>query len=583
MHRACGGNRAVPAKGPGKTFVKRAEKELMTTSPHLSLETFIEESDEPLWLWEVPSDRLYLSMGAKRRLGLSRADAPARMDDYLTHLPPAEQDAVRHALEESLSSREQHFSLLHFFDRMQVLEHAGVLRRGEDGRPTHVLGNMEIAEKGKELVPVAGYMAAFLPEGSIRFDRNCAILLGRERPAPFSAPLEESLELVHANERERLAELKLVCAPGSSRDQFEDILLFHREDGACTRLKVSISVLKRDHEGRAALLAGNLQPAVCGATGSGSLLTLAVHSTGDGLWDWDATNDTVYYSPQYLSMLGYTEDTFPATLETWARKIHPDDYARTFPIQQAIVESPRNGNSFEVTYRLKKADGTWAWILGRGHVTHRDENGRATRLIGMHTDISTAQLGREKLEDMVRRDILTGLCSRAFLEMRLEELNARPVWPLSIISCDVNGLKLINDHLGHAAGDEVLVQGATLLRRSMRLSDCVARMGGDEFVALLPGCSAAQARRIAGDIVYGLEACNSDESRIPVLLSLGMATSENGDVPPGELIKRADRAMLEQKAKSRAASHRHIKDWIEQRHHIAVSLEDIRYAGPCSG
>ncbi len=59
-----------------------------------------------------------------------------------------------------------------------------------------------------------------------------------------------------------------------------------------------------------------------------------------------------------------------------------------------------------------------------------------------------------------------------------------------------------------------------------------------------------------------------------------MATSENGDVPPGELIKRADRAMLEQKAKSRAASHRHIKDWIEQRHHIAVSLEDIRYAGP---
>ena len=71
---------------------------------------------------------------------------------------------------------------------------------------------------------------------------------------------------------------------------------------------------------------------------------------------------------------------------------------------------------------------------------------------------------------------------------------------------------VINDHLGHAAGDEVLVQGATLLRRSMRLSDCVARMGGDEFVALLPGCSAAQARRIAGDIVYGLEACNSDVS-----------------------------------------------------------------------
>lgn len=554
----------------------------MTTSPHLPLERFVKESHEPLWLWEAPSDRLYLSMGAKRRLELSHANSPACMDDYLTHLPPAEQDAMRHALEEFLASSEQHFSLLHFFDRMQVLEHAGVLRRGEDGRPTHILGNMEIAEKGKELVHVTGYMAAFLPEGIVQFDRNCAILLGRKRPAPFSASPGSSLELVHADERGRIADLEHICAPGSSRDQFEDILLFHREDGACTRLKVIISVLRRDSEGRAALLAGNLQPAVCTAAGSGSLLTLAVYSTGDGLWDWDTTNDTVYYSPQYLSMLGYTEANFPPNLESWAQRIHPDDYAHTFPVQQAIVESPCNGNSFELTYRLKKADGTWAWILGRGHVTHRDKNGRATRLIGIHTDISTIQLGREKLEDMVRRDALTGLCSRAFFEMKMEELNACPVWPVSIISCDVNGLKLINDHLGHAAGDEVLVQGATLLRRCMRLSDCVARMGGDEFVALLPGCSASRARRIAGEIAGSLEAYNRNESRIPVLLSLGVATSENADTSLRELIKAADRAMLEQKTQIRASSHQQIKEWIEQHHHITVSLEDIRYTGASS-
>ncbi|HJB65524.1 MAG TPA: sensor domain-containing diguanylate cyclase [Candidatus Mailhella merdavium] len=541
------------------------------------LEHLVEESEEPLWFWDILSDRLCLSLGVLNKLELSPQEAPADMKAYLRHLPPAEQDAVRHTLEEFLSSGEQLFRLLYFFDCRQVVAYAGVFRRDPGGRPIQIIGCLELAEQTPH-IPFVGHAVAFLDKDLVCFDRNCAILLNREQAEPFTRSLGETVDLLHESERWQLRSLRRMYVPGSARDQFEENFMLLQNGGTYTRLNVNISVVQRDDRGRATMLAATLQSAFSSQSAAGSLLTLAVHGTGDGLWDWDATNDSVYYSPRYLSMLGYTTESFPPCLESWMKNIHPDDYEQTVPIQKAIVESPSSGNSFEVTYRMKKADNSWAWILGRGHVTHRDENGRATRLIGLHTDISAVQCDRERLEDMIKRDTLTGLYSRAFFEMMVKEHNCKPSWPISVISCDLNGLKLINDHLGHAAGDEVLTQGASLLRRCMRVSDCVARVGGDEFVALLPHCSAIQAQRIVADIQRNISICNTNTSRIPVYLSLGSSTSE-GDRTLQETIHEADRIMLEQKVKTRVNSHHSIKRWIESHHHIEVSLTDSRNVG----
>ena len=103
-----------------------------------------------------------------------------------------------------------------------------------------------------------------------------------------------------------------------------------------------------------------------------------LNASGDGLWDWDAVTNAVYYSPRYIEMLGYTPETFPATLKSWEEKIHPEDYAHVVPIQKDIIASPAHGDTFECTYRMRRADNTWAWILGRGNVTQRDASGRAT-------------------------------------------------------------------------------------------------------------------------------------------------------------------------------------------------------------
>lgn len=113
------------------------------------------------------------------------------------------------------------------------------------------------------------------------------------------------------------------------------------------------------------------------------------------------------------------------------------------------------------------------------------------------TNITTAQTERDRLEELVKNDALTGLRSRAYCNLEAERIEKNGIRPVCVISCDITGLKMVNDNLGHAAGDELLAEAATLLRKPLRLTDCVARMGGDEFVVLLPGCAPGQGQGAA--------------------------------------------------------------------------------------
>lgn len=309
---------------------------------------------------------------------------------------------------------------------------------------------------------------------------------------------------------------------------------------------------------------------------SGRLL-MALNATGDGLWDWDTLTNEVYYSPAYLNMLGYSPGEFAPTLDSWSERIHPDDHDDVMLPQLRMVTSPDAGDTFTYTYRMRRRDGRWAWILSRGYVTHRDAFGRATRIIGLHTDISAAQGDRAKLEDMVRNDALTGLRSRTFFNMEVERIEQNHIRPVSVIACDVNGLKLINDYLGHATGDTLLADTALLLRRSLRATDCIARMGGDEFTILLPSCPEETALKILFELQRTFEEHNSAPDTMPLLLAFGCASVKSADMPLSRTLVEADREMLRQKHAQRGAAHEKIKEWIERNKNVTVCLEDCRY------
>lgn len=108
-------------------------------------------------------------------------------------------------------------------------------------------------------------------------------------------------------------------------------------------------------------------------------LALAIEGANDGLWDWDISANTVYYSPRWKAMLGYADDEISDDFDEWTRRIHPDDRERCLAAIQQHLNSPDGG--YRLEHRLRHKDGSWRWILTRA-ASLRDASGRAYRIAG---------------------------------------------------------------------------------------------------------------------------------------------------------------------------------------------------------
>ena len=122
---------------------------------------------------------------------------------------------------------------------------------------------------------------------------------------------------------------------------------------------------------------------------------LAVSGTNDGIWDWDLRDDTVYYSPVWMKILGYENNPLPHLLSTWSDNVHPEDYA------QAIkdIENHLQGNTdiYENFHRIRHHDGHYIWIEAKGKCI-RYQQGKPYRLVGTITDITNKKAAQEALE-----------------------------------------------------------------------------------------------------------------------------------------------------------------------------------------
>ncbi|MGB9814056.1 MAG: PAS domain S-box protein [Thermovenabulum sp.] len=170
-------------------------------------------------------------------------------------------------------------------------------------------------------------------------------------------------------------------------------------------------------------------------------------------------------------------------------------------------------------------------------------------LYGIYTDITEIHEYRKKLEYMSLHDNLTGLYNRAFFEEELKRYAGSRDYPISIIMIDLNGLKLINDSLGHEKGDKLLRTCAEVLQRSIRTSDILARIGGDEFALLLPRTFYSDAEKIVKRIMENVEKYNATEAQDGLYLSLaiGFATAESDNINLKDVMKKADELMYRDK------------------------------------
>jgi diguanylate cyclase (GGDEF)-like protein len=161
-------------------------------------------------------------------------------------------------------------------------------------------------------------------------------------------------------------------------------------------------------------------------------------------------------------------------------------------------------------------------------------------------NITDRKRAEERTRYLVQHDVLTEVKNRAFYQDQTAHLNSRGPFPVGVIGVDVNGLKRVNDRLGHSAGDALLRRAARALTSAIGASGDVARMGGDEFACLLPGCDEETLRKLCAAIENAVDAQNEQPNEPTLSVSVGYAVCER----TGELddaLRRADAAMYSAK------------------------------------
>ena len=211
---------------------------------------------------------------------------------------------------------------------------------------------------------------------------------------------------------------------------------------------------------------------------------------------------------------------------------------------------------------LKKKDGSKIWIEVSSKVIY--DNGKPIGYEGIVIDITERKKAEGKLVYLSFHDSLTGIYNRTFFSEELERLQKSRDFPISIISLDIDGLKIINDYSGHSKGDELLTTLTSLVQKAIRKSDIFARVGGDEFLILLPKTDYDKGREIIDRIIEEIENHNDKNEGFPLILSTGLATSLNKVDKLIETGRRADNAMYNEKNSKKQKSREIIGNYLNK-------------------
>ncbi len=230
----------------------------------------------------------------------------------------------------------------------------------------------------------------------------------------------------------------------------------------------------------------------------------------------------------------------------WPRYLSPEELPKeSREAYEAYVKD--KASSFEMERMHTRPDGTEVWVHLSLAQLHMEDAAHSHMLLLQ--DITERRQKEAEIVYLTYHDVLTGMYNRAFMEKERLRLNVKEHLPLSVILGDVNGLKLVNDAFGHEEGDYLLTEVAGILKKCLREQDIIARIGGDEFLVLLPK---TDAETVAQTVRQINEACADHGPRpgkelFDVSISLGYATKVMADEPLDAVIKTAERFMYRRK------------------------------------
>ena len=270
-------------------------------------------------------------------------------------------------------------------------------------------------------------------------------------------------------------------------------------------------------------------------------LSAALDGTGLCLWQLDIpSGKLIIYNRRWGSMLGYQPKELSAHFDVWREHLHPED--KEMVLSAFYNHLAGNAPFYEALHRMQHKNGTVTWVLDRGRVSEWDNDGKPLKVTGTHIDMTKEKQYEAQLAKLANHDPLTGLTNRHALQTRFETLKQQG--PLCVAFIDLDDFKNVNDTLGHRSGDMVLVELAGRMREACPPGVEIGRLGGDEFILLLPFSLRHPLTESAarGCLKAALDPFELDNGNAQIGASIGIH-EVRGEDDFNEALLRADEAM----------------------------------------
>ncbi len=290
---------------------------------------------------------------------------------------------------------------------------------------------------------------------------------------------------------------------------------------------------------------------------------LIAENLGDFIAVIDLDGRRVYNSPSYAQLFGPERNLRGS--DAFA-ELHPDDRER---VRQVFRDTVRTGVGRRIHYRMLLADGTVREMESAGNVI-RDSQGHITQVVVVAHDVTERHQMEEKMRQLAFHDALTQLPNRRLLNDRLNQVmaaSARSGCYAALMFLDLDNFKLLNDTHGHQHGDLLLIEAADRLKRCVRETDTVARIGGDEYVVVVSELATAYAESLSlaegiGEKIraalvkpFVLDIGRQDAAPLVIThqctASIGIVVFFDHQASQDDILQWADRAMYEAKAAGR--------------------------------